>query len=920
MDASADGRPDGEASRSRFSPGSSDVLMRLVLIGALWGLALAGPARVEAVNGKFAERDFPFLESSLDARSARGLPLEDNLVVRGLIVSCGEDTYACYDTDLVRLALVWKGGFLDFRSMAAHSYAHPGQKIPGGQDWLNRPLGEALSGCGLYPGGSGSGFSATDPRPPGPDPRETGKGPLPEALGRWHGTRIRGEGAQVEYFLRGALVRESIQPVPGRRAYVRNIHGEASAEELQIVLGSVPHPVRRIPAPEGSLHLEGAGSDRHFRILSGEASLVHDESDAVRLALAPADRSREVRVLVSLEPPSFPPPPRRPPSAARRLWPQTVVVSGSPVEGEGLVVDTLPLPEPNPWRRKVRASAIAFLPDGRAALSTFDGDVWLLGGIDGSLASLRWSRFASGLNEPQSLHWIAGRLHLYTRNGVVRLHDLDRDGEADWYETLSNRFTQTAETREFAIDSKMDRQGRFLLAKPGQQSRHQGGDNGAILRISADGRSSERLATGFRQPFLGYSPDADLLLASDQQGHWVPATPIHWVRPGRFYGHRPSSEVAPPQLPVTEPLCWIPHRVVQSASGLAWVASDRLGPLSRRFLCLDYYASKVMLVHLDPPRAPVQAGVSRIPLDIDLPLLKAEVRPQDGWLYLAGFRIWGSEAGPWSGLRRIRHLPGGTGFPVGLRVLGDGILLQFDRPLDAGTATDPASYHLGRWNYRRTGGYGSGHYRLDGQPGSEGVALGGAALSEDRRTVWIHVPDQRPAMQLECIYRLEDREGRPLEGRVHATLHELRDWDPSEHGFDPREIQAAREAGILSRAAPLPGEEEISLERGRLLYRTMGCMACHSLDGTTAGRSGPTLEGVFGSMRRMARGQPVLADEDYLRESLLEPQRRTLEDYSGADIGMPSYQGVLSGADIDSLILLLRSLSPPRSPGSPAGP
>ncbi|HCB99243.1 MAG TPA: hypothetical protein DEP78_13335, partial [Verrucomicrobiales bacterium] len=89
---------------------------------------------------------------------------------------------------------------------------------------------------------------------------------------------------------------------------------------------------------------------------------------------------------------------------------------------------------------------------------------------------------------------------------------------------------------------------------------------------------------------------------------------------------------------------------------------------------------------------------------------------------------------------------------------------------------------------------------------------------------------------------------------------------------------------------------------------TMGCMACHSMDGSTSGRVGPTFAGLWGRSRSFVRGEDAAADEAYLRESILEPSRKVLRDYADSDIGMPSYQGVLSEWQVQSLIEWIKSL------------
>src|SRR5206468_3107816 len=62
---------------------------------------------------------------------------------------------------------------------------------------------------GIYPGWqSGERAALTDPRDPGPDPREVGRGPLPESVGRFKAVRLTERGVRLEYEVGGAPVRE----------------------------------------------------------------------------------------------------------------------------------------------------------------------------------------------------------------------------------------------------------------------------------------------------------------------------------------------------------------------------------------------------------------------------------------------------------------------------------------------------------------------------------------------------------------------------------------------------------------------------------------------------------------------------------------------------------------------------------------
>ena len=887
------------------------------IIGSLiLGGAAALPAEDPRAWGEFAEPGFPWLAATVDARESAGGAVSDNVIVRGVILFLGEDTYACYDTDLVRLALVWKGDFLDYRSMASHTYYRPGNKVPGGQQSLNRPLGEVVSACGLYPGGYGSRIELSDPRLPAPDPGELGRGPIPASLGQWRQVRVNDRRALVEYSLQGVVVRESLEPVAGEAgmAYVREFQVASHRETLQLVLGESFDQVRWTPDGRRVRSLDSE-RPQSFEILSGDpdAVLTAGHSPAVCLRLPPDNSVRRIRVLIArgkFDPENLDRAPMassEAPSAGptTRRWPETVTTKGRLGTGTGYVVDELTLPSDNPWKRQVRTADLTFLPDGRAAVVTFDGDVWIVSGIDRSLAELQWRRVASGLHEPQSINCREGQLFVYTRNGLIRLEDRDGDGEIDGYETFSNRFTQTAETREFANDSVVTADGGFLLAKPGQQPAHRGRDNGSILKVSADGRRVVRLADGFRQPYLGYRAATGRITASDQQGHWVPTTPIHWVREDRFYGFRPPGAKLAASRSITEPLCWIPHRVLPSAAGQVWLDDERFGPLANRLVCLDYHRSRLLVVHPDFGEDFAQGAVSLWPVALDQPLLKGEVNPADGALYLTGFRIWGSVAKTWNGIRRIRYAGGEVNYPVGVRSVKEGLILEFALALSEASAGDRANYHVSRWNYRRTGKYGSGHFRTDGQPGTEIVGIGGAILSRDRRSVLITLPEMRPVMQLEIAYRLTGAAGEEVTGAAYATVHGLRSIDLAAAGFSPSEVAASlSENPERLLAADNP---EVSVARGRQVFELAGCQACHSLDGTMTGRSGPSLQGVFGKRREFADGSSGEADERYLRESILNPEGKVLKAFAASDIGMPSYQGVLTEAQIESVIAFLKS-------------
>ena len=110
----------------------------------------------------------------------------------------------------------------------------------------------------------------------------------------------------------------------------------------------------------------------------------------------------------------------------------------------------------------MRIGGVGTLSDGRIAVCTLMGDVWIVSGIDKTLKRLVWKRFASGLNQPLGLVVKDDQIHVIGRDQLTRLHDTNDDGEADFYECLTNEFP-TARGNSFALTLHLDKPGPFLL-------------------------------------------------------------------------------------------------------------------------------------------------------------------------------------------------------------------------------------------------------------------------------------------------------------------------------------------------------------------------------------------------------------------------------------------------------------------------
>jgi cytochrome c oxidase subunit 2 len=102
-------------------------------------------------------------------------------------------------------------------------------------------------------------------------------------------------------------------------------------------------------------------------------------------------------------------------------------------------------------------------------------------------------------------------------------------------------------------------------------------------------------------------------------------------------------------------------------------------------------------------------------------------------------------------------------------------------------------------------------------------------------------------------------------------------------------------------------------QKGEKLFTDFGCITCHKSDGS--GR-GPNLEGLYGKQQQLTTGERVLADENYIRQSVLNPGSQIVAGYQPV---MPSFQGQISEEQLIQMLAYLKSLTPQQpTTGGPA--
>ncbi len=99
------------------------------------------------------------------------------------------------------------------------------------------------------------------------------------------------------------------------------------------------------------------------------------------------------------------------------------------------------------------------------------------------------------------------------------------------------------------------------------------------------------------------------------------------------------------------------------------------------------------------------------------------------------------------------------------------------------------------------------------------------------------------------------------------------------------------------------GKEAPSAQKGKALTETLGCLGCHSVDGS--GRVGPSFQGLFGRQVELADGGKVTVDEAYIRESIARPKAKVVKGFPDV---MPDFEGKIPEEDLSAIIVYIKTL------------
>ena len=420
---------------------------------------------------------------------------------------------------------------------------------------------------------------------------------------------------------------------------------------------------------------------------------------------------------------------------------------GIPVEGvhPGWTVETLHPPDFSP-----AVSALAFAPDGKLLVATFDppdgksplpdprvtGVIYRLDvpppGSDSS--ATKFTRVADQLVDPQGMCVHDGRLYVTQREEVTELIDDDGDGFYETHKTVArgwkadnyHHFTFCLVPKDgyfyTALSTAIvfDKQGAAIgmtepaygLLGPNPPNR------GSLVRIDPKTGKVEYIAGGLRTPNgLGIGPDGELFV-TDNQGAWLPANKLVHLQPGRFYGHylpksayknMPDGGAPTPfqDQPVTPPAIWLPHGEVSNSPTQFALIAD--GLFKDQLYMGELTQGGVRRLFLEKVNGVYQGAAFQFTQGLEAGVNRVIWGP-DGSLYLG--MIGRGPEGNWNwrktvaGLQKLTRT-GKTVFEIhSMSITNDGFLVRFTKPVARQWLGNPKHYELTSYTYTPTREYG----------------------------------------------------------------------------------------------------------------------------------------------------------------------------------------------------------------------
>jgi hypothetical protein len=412
-----------------------------------------------------------------------------------------------------------------------------------------------------------------------------------------------------------------------------------------------------------------------------------------------------------------------------RCWSQTLGEYWGTAEQEAKYYKIVDIPIPEGMA--LEAGSFEVMPDGRLAIGTRRGDIYLAEGAFDKFPEPTYHRFASGLDELLGLAYRDGAFWVTQQTEVTRIRDLDGDERADDFETLSDVWGFN-HYHEFAFGSKPDAEGNIWVALCLSESyRSKVPYRGWCLKVTPEGETLP-VASGIRSP-CGIGPNEHgVMFYAESQGPWNGSCSLKVLEQGGFMGHpvsfnwyeltdrlgaKPVEPESGSRLLIQRERVdqLVPYAVVfpyirmgRSISGFTVNRTKgKFGPFENQIFIGDFSLSVVMRATTDKVNGVWQGACYPFREGLATGLLACEFTPEGDLLVGGTNRGWPVRGPKAYALQRL-DWTGVMPFEIKeIKAAADGFDIEFTLPVDPAIAARPDTYQLGTFTHIYQQGYGS---------------------------------------------------------------------------------------------------------------------------------------------------------------------------------------------------------------------
>ena len=524
-------------------------------------------------------------------------------------------------------------------------------------------------------------------------------------------------------------------------------------------------------------------------------------------------------------------------------------------------IKTLPIPQD----LYLEVGGLATMPDGRLAVSTRRGEIWIVENpYQKDSHQTNYRRFASGLHEILGLAYKDGVFYCSQRGELTKITDTNRDGVADLYEPIY-QFELSGNYHEYTYGPVFDKNGDMLvtlnLAWIGFGEGKFAKWRGWLVKIKPDG-TLEPQSAGLRSP-AGYSiNDEGDIFYGENQGDWVGSGRITHLAKGDFAGNpggikwakEPNSpfkltleEIPDNSQPMFEaakkvknlklPAVWFPHAImgISTSDIIQDTTKGKFSPFPGQYFVADQGQSKVMRVFMEKVNGVYQGFCINYREGFQSGILR-ERFGLDGSMFVGmTSRGWGSTGKDNFGLQRLVW-NGLTPFEINaIHAKSDGFEITFTQAVDVKSVKNAASYALRSYIYEYHHQYGSPIINV------KDLKIKGISVSPDKKSVRISIDGIRQFYIHEFILKgILNEEGEPLlHETAYYTLNEIPAGDKMAINESTAPvIEKAVFAVVDQPKLAVNGKKQLVTEAQALaLLKKHTCLACHAKDKKVIGPS-----------------------------------------------------------------------------------